>query len=279
MKTGFLVSNLFFSLALCSSLFSYDIPGDYTHINCVISRIDKKINHASHPRIPGSKLWGKRGQYFSTNWSGYAAATNLNNPATNSVSAVYGSWIVPKVGSNRNSYCAFWVGIDGFSNSTVEQIGTAHDFINGVAQHYAWFEMYPAASFIIGGFPLTSGDVISASVEYVGNGIFTLRLINNTKKVLTTIPSSYTTSLTAQRSSAEWIVEAPFLNGVLPLNNFGFAYLWGCIANINGVLAQFNNSSWQNGAVTMVTNNGTAKAIPSLPLQDNGSFFITWKHQ
>ena len=76
------------------------------------------------------------GAVTSSNWSGYAVATNLSNPQANSVSAVSGSWIVPTVtGSSRGTtYSAVWVGIDGYSDSTVEQIGTEEDVVNGSAR-------------------------------------------------------------------------------------------------------------------------------------------------
>ena len=77
----------------------------------------------------------------SSNWSGYAAETNLNDPASGAVTAVSGSWVVPKVTPTSNSstaYSSVWVGIDGYSSSTVEQIGTDSDVVNGQVQYYAW---------------------------------------------------------------------------------------------------------------------------------------------
>ena len=193
---------------------------------------------------------------------------------------MYGSWIVPVVvPSSNNSYSAFWVGIDGYSSSTVEQIGTAHDYVNHALEQYAWFEMYPGGSYVINGFPLHAGDVISASVLYSGNNTFTMTLHNDTQQVSYTVPTSYTKSSTAQRNCAEWIVEAPYLNGILPLADFVTAYIWGCLATINGVTASINNASWQNVSVEMVTVTGAPKAIPSAILQGNDSFFVTWKHQ
>jgi hypothetical protein len=40
-------------------------------------------------------------------------------------------------------YSSAWVGIDGYSDNTVEQIGTEQDWIWGRAIYYSWFEMYP----------------------------------------------------------------------------------------------------------------------------------------
>ncbi len=81
----------------------------------------------------------------STNWSGYAAATSLDDPQSGSVTAVSGSWIVPTVtatSSRGTTYSSVWVGIDGYSNSTVEQIGTEQDVVNGTPEYSVWWEMY-----------------------------------------------------------------------------------------------------------------------------------------
>jgi hypothetical protein len=280
MKNRFIINNLFFSFVVCSSLYGSQIPEGYKQIECIIKPIVERAEHCSHPHIPVPGAQRRGDQATSTNWSGYVAGTNLNSPAQNSVSAVYGSWIVPSmIATGGNTYSALWIGIDGYNSPTVEQIGTSHNIINGVQQNYAWFEMYPGGSYSINGFPLTSGDIISASVVYSGNNIFTMVLSNDTQQVSTTIPTNYTHSSTALRKSAEWIVEAPYLNSILPLTDFKTAYMWGCFATINGVLAAIQNNSWQNESLEMVTNNNTPKAIPSTLLQDNGSFFVTWKHQ
>lgn len=280
MKIRFFSTRLFISLILWSTVdASHAISKGYREIPCTISRIDEKDNNRTHPHIPGPRSQ-TRAQQTSTNWGGYVGAANINSPTQNSVSEVYGSWIVPTiVSAGGNTYSALWIGIDGYTSSTVEQIGTSHNFINGKQQHYAWFEMYPGPSYRINGFPLTPGDVISASVVYSGNNIFTMTLSNDTQKVTTTIPTSYTQSSIAERSSAEWIIEAPYSNGILPLSNFKTAYMWGCFATINGIFNAIQNNSWQNVSLEMVTNSGASKAIPSSLLQDDGSFFTLWKHK
>ncbi len=256
---------------------------NYQEIECTIMPIATHESSCSHPHIPGPKSRDTRlmpNEVTSTNWSGYAAANSFSHPSKGSVSAVSGTWIVPKLQSTpHNSYSSLWVGIDGYTSSTVEQIGTEHDWINGAQQNYAWFEMYPGGSYLINGFPLNPGDVISASVVYSGNYIFTMMLYNDTRQVFFTVPTTYTKSKTALRQSAEWIVEAPYLNGILPLSDFVTAYMWGCMATINGVTGPIKNKAWQNVAIEMVTNNGTPKDTPSALLPDNGSFFVTWAHE
>jgi len=227
----------------------------------------------THPHIPVK-------QGTSQNWSGYVAVTNVNNPATNSVSAVFGSWIVPKLSSaSHNTWCSLWVGIDGYDSGTVEQIGTEHDWYNGHQENYAWFEMYPDYSYEIVGFPANANDHISASVVYTCDGVFVLTVVNETRKVYTTVPTSYTTSQVAQRSSAEWVLEAPYFNGILPLSHFKKALFSNCVANINNIQGAINGQFWADDKLTMVTSSGAAKAIPS-SLSGNGqSFSVVWRHE
>jgi hypothetical protein len=105
-------------------------------------------HHGTHPHIP--LLEGT-----SLNWSGYAAITSILHPTNESVTSVSGSWTVPALSASTDqTYCSIWVGIDGFSSSTVEQIGTEHDWSGRSQSNYAWFEMYPSGSYEIEGFPV-----------------------------------------------------------------------------------------------------------------------------
>jgi hypothetical protein len=215
----------------------------------------------------------------STNWSGYAVLTNLASPQKGAVTDVKGSWTVPAVTApaTGNTYSAFWIGIDGYSSGTVEQIGTSSDTSSGKTSYYAWYEMYPKYPVTI---PLTikAGEQISAEVKYIGTNKFTLT-IND----VTSGKSWTTTQKTpnAQRSSAEWIAEAPSSrSGVLPLANFGTVYFTGCTATLNGVTQSIDYSGWQNDPITMVGSVTYIKATLS-GLSDSGtasSFSITWKN-
>src|SRR5580658_1628945 len=70
---------------------------------------------------PASDVTGVLHQEESTNWAGYADTAGKYT----SVSA---SWTQP-TGTCRSGdqYSAFWIGIDGYSSSTVEQTGTGVD--------------------------------------------------------------------------------------------------------------------------------------------------------
>lgn len=260
---------------ICASSDQYlRIPREFKEIQCEIRPAakmrDKKL---TRPHVPV-----KEGT--SNNWSGYVAAPNLAKPTKNSVSAVSGTWVVPTIlHASSNTFCSIWVGIDGYGSPSVEQIGTEHDWSGGKQVHYAWFEMYPQYPYEINGFPVNPGDSISASVTYAGNNTFVMTIVNNTRKVFYNVPTAYTKSTTAQRVCAEWVVEAPWENGVLPLSNFGLVSWGHCTADINNVTGPINNKTWKDDFLIMVTDANAPKANPSALTANGQGFSVSWKHQ
>jgi hypothetical protein len=224
--------------------------------------------------IPASAITGTAGapripvtQSTSSNWAGYAVETNLTSPANYAVTDVKGQWTVPAVSkSGGSTYSSVWVGIDGYSDGTVEQIGTEQDWI-GKASYYAWYEMYPNASYRIP-YAVSSGDTMTGEVKY-DNGQFVLTLNDLTKNW--TFNTTQTVS-NALRQSAEWIVEAPSLGKVLPLANFGTVTFTGASATLSGTTGTI--SSWPNDPITMV--DGKATATPSPLSPDGSSFSVTY---
>lgn len=240
--------------------------------NTNLDSLDQGLNQLNNESATfGPRIRLRNGT--STNWAGYAVETNLSNPQKNAVSDVKGSWIVPTVNctSTPNAYSATWIGIDGNSNNTVEQIGTSQDCRNGTPTYYAWFEMYPKPARLVN-MAVNAGDVLSAEVKYNGNNQFLLTLTN----VGTGASFSTTQKGKALRQSAEWIIEAPWSGGVLPLANFGIQSFSNAQATVNGHTGLINDPAWQNDAITMITPN--ANATPSgLTSDSSGSNFnVTW---
>jgi hypothetical protein len=167
---------------------------------------------------------GISNEVSSTNWSGYAGTTGTYT----SVSA---SWTQPTgTCKSGDQYAAFWVGLDGYSSSTVEQTGSEVDCVGRTAEYYAWYEAYPAASENYSN-TVKPGDQFSATVTYEGSNKFSLYIDDSTQKW------SHTTTVTvrgAARSSAEVIVEAPCCTnsgGILPLTDFGTVNITSSMAN------------------------------------------------
>jgi hypothetical protein len=171
-----------------------------------------------------SQAGGIRHEAESTNWSGYAGTTGTYT----SVSA---SWTEPTgTCKSGDQYSAFWVGLDGYSSSTVEQTGSEVDCAGRTAEYYAWYEAYPAGSEDYSN-TVKPGDHFNASVTYEGSNKFALYIDDTTQKW------SHDTTVTvsgAARSSAEVIIEAPCCTesgGILNLTDFGTVNITGSEAN------------------------------------------------
>jgi hypothetical protein len=215
--------------------------------------------------------------------------TNLTSPQTNSVSAVSASWIVPTVTGPKSgtTYSAVWVGIDGYSDSTVEQVGTEQNVVNGTAEYGAWWEMYSSGKGQpeqpINSMTIEPGDSITASVTYITSGTysgyFLLSIVDNSRSndsFSTYESSSQTQSPTANRSSAEWIVEAPTVGGsVASVANFGSVTFTNASATINGTTGPINDSAWQSQAINMGSNTTTYTTTSELTASGT-SFVVTY---
>lgn len=218
----------------------------------------------------------------STNWAGYAVTGS-----TGSVSFVKGSWIQPGLTgcSGRTAYySSFWVGIDGYNSPTVEQTGTEADCQAGTIVYTAWYEFYPAYPVTISTIKVHPGDTFSASVKYVGHGSFQVTLDD----VTTGHSYSHTKAVTgAHRTSAEWIAEAPYSGGVLPLADFGKAKFGhdatsvtatneATISGATHVIGGFSSGSIHR--INMILSSTITKAATGALTPDGSSFNITWKH-
>jgi Peptidase A4 family len=207
---------------------------------------------------------GLRFQAESTNWSGYAGTTGKYT----SVSA---SWTQPAGTCSRgDQYAAFWVGLDGYSSSTVEQTGSEVDCIGRTAQYYAWYEMYPGPSENYSN-TVRAGDHFTATVTYLSGEKFSLYIADTTQGWSHTTDASL--GQTPSLSSAEAIVEAPCCTnsgGILPLTDFGTMSFTGSMANGSAI----GNA----GGVTeiiMVDNAGRDKDTISA-LGGGENFSATW---
>jgi hypothetical protein len=150
----------------------------------------------------------------SFNWSGYADSSTAG-----AFTGVSGTWRQPAtVCRPEQRLTAYWVGLDGFDNATVEQLGTLAYCFEGVPTYFTWWEMFPGASMTVGS-TVQPGDLIRASVKRSGTN-YTLTLID-----FTTRGNSFSTvqsCTTCENDSAEWIAERPAFSttGITPLSFF-----------------------------------------------------------
>lgn len=187
----------------------------------------------------------------SYNWSGFGDAQTGSTP----ISAVSARWTIPQVdclsGQYRNQdvFLAQWVGLDGLTDSTVEQLGTATQCYEGVEYYYDWYEMFPNGTVEEGTQACINdnvdcprpGDQIQASVTSTpgasGNNDYTLSLTDFTQPNESFSVSATCPATTCVNASAEWIVERPAFD--LP---FGFQIL---------PQADYGQTGFSNGTVTV----------------------------
>jgi len=235
---------------------------------------EEKSTIAPHQHAP-MKLRRVRddGTLESNNWSGYAVTGSA-------FTHVRGSWVVPTAycGATPNAYSSFWVGLDGLTSGTVEQIGTDSDCNGTTPSYYAWYEFNPLPSTLIESIQVSPGNLMSASVSYSG-GEFTLTITNESTGESYTETSRFSG---AMRSSAEWIAEAPCCTrsgGILPLSDFGTVFFDAGLSTDSSTSGPISSFGRNVEEINMTSKKGAEEAL-ALPLTAGGSSFsVTWRSE
>jgi hypothetical protein len=238
--------------------------------------LEKVLAHHPQPallvRTPGAHAPGNLTQVQSSNWAGYAD----DNSAGGTYSKVSGSWTVtPVTCTQEDQITSEWVGLDGFTSTTVEQDGTLAWCFQGTAFYYTWYEMYPAATTTVGQ-AAHPGDKISASVSVSGT-TYTLKVTDSTTPAESFTKTATCAAATCKRTSAEWIAERPaFSIGVAPLAHFTTPYSFTAAsvthAGTTGVIKTFSDDELTMIDATATYNLATTSALNAA---GNG-FTVKW---
>jgi Peptidase A4 family len=113
--------------------------------------------------LPGGGQWiDGYHEVLAANWAGYAQHTK--NKGT--FSGVRDTWTVPKVNTQipGKQYASDWVGVGGYNDDTLVQVGTTEWNDDGHAGYYAWTEVLPQNVVYITGMIIRPGDKIKATV-------------------------------------------------------------------------------------------------------------------
>jgi len=191
----------------------------------------------------------------SSNWSGYVADASKNR----TYSSVHAEWNIPSVLACENvssTWSAFWIGLDGFGLSELNQEGTEQDcyYISGsyYTNYYAWSELLPnqPVEQQITGFTPNPGDYMYAT-QWIGNKSGT-RTNNGSGGYVWFYMNDMTQGVYAQFSTklgstyfdgktVEWIMERPGLGGgtLAEFSDYGTAEM----LNAQGFTT---NGKWHN---------------------------------
>ncbi len=209
----------------------------------------------------------------SGNWSGYADTQKVG------YTFVEANWTEPSYTCDGNSpeSSAIWVGIDGYSSSTVEQGGTIA-ICSGKNQgaHEAWWEMYPTNN-VQEVFAIKVGDKMFASVTYSAGKSQPYDIVVKdltSGKSLNKLEACLAGCL---NNSAEWIVESPsFSTGTAYLPKFAPIKFTSGFASdaVNGA-NPVSISSFTHVSITM-TGAQPKRAVPSALTSNGEGFTDKW---
>lgn len=208
-------------------------------------------------------------QNVSYNWSGYVNTGHTFNK-------VQGDITVPTITCPVNgAETLFWVGFDGYSNSTAEQDGVGAKCNGSTPSYFAWWEMYNAnTGTSLRQVPTSSlsvkpGDHVASTVSYVtvqkaGSkpyGAFQLTLDNATTKRFYSTTQTCAAGYTCSRNSAEWIAERYNYGG----SSYSTLARWG-----------YNSQLFTDAASTTTTNSKlepvSANNTTELAMIENNTF-------
>lgn len=211
-----------------------------------------------HAGLQGNRLtYG----WTSSNWCGI-----VSRGVGGWVRMVSASWVVPQVHEAKTpSYSATWIGVDGYRNNDLIQVGTEQDYVGGKPIYYAWWEILPKTQTPIGG-KVNPGDQVEARLQQLRPGKWLIRITNVTQNWTFQKVQPYG----GPRASAEWIMEAPLVGGRLSnLSQFKQLTLTNCAVN--------NRSpEWTGGSAGLMVRNGVILCAPSV--RKNGTVTISRVH-
>jgi hypothetical protein len=210
-----------------------------------------------------------------SNWASYIAASDLIHPQQ-VVTGVRASWVVPTVNVSavNNTFTAVWIGIGGYFDNTLIQVGTEQDSFGDRGDYFAWFELLPQFAITIDTIAVSPGDQMNASIQLVNP--ITDQWSIYLEDVTTGQAFQNTVFYSSYRLSAEWIVERPTTGRQLStLADVGTVVFNDCQATVggqNGSISRF--PSIQSVMYEMVHNTtGIVQLAAVSDLVNEGSSF------
>ncbi len=246
--------------------------------------------HGFRP-VPGARLPGtvlprlaRSATDNSTNWAGYAALAKRGV----AFRYVTSTFTMPRIdcakvpiGSAGRTYVGEWVGLDGFSDKTVEQTGVDSycDSTKGQAVNQAWYQMYPLDPVVFSG--VRPGDTIVVSVYYSSStGKYQLFLDDKTTGFTIEANQPCPSGRTCDRTSAEVITEDPggSVAGGTNLADFGkVSYTEISVTSRNGTQGTLAAGAlWTSTKIIMRGPSGADMATPSALTDGGAGFTTTW---
>ena len=200
--------------------------------------------------------------------------------------SVTARFTVPKTTCTaKDALAAIWVGLDGWTDGTVEQTGLyavcdIHTSSGYKPQYEDWYEMYPKGAVVK--HRVSAGDTIVASVSYnSSDGRYFLEIDDRTHpgdgfSTSASCPSGHT----CRKNSAEVIAEDPSGGAAKHhfLANFGTVHFSQVeVISRSGVIGSLGgNSLWSASQITMEYPGKKVMAKPSGRSNGYTAFSVTY---
>ena len=199
-----------------------------------------------------------------------------------SFDCVEATWVQPKVRCRGNAAqsVVYWVGLGGYGQRSLVQVGTESSCLHGTAVTAAWHESLPKEHFSIRTpTRIKVGDRIWAQVRWLGGSRYRLSLANLSNREHFSVK---VTNSTVKRTSAEWIVEAP--TGGCPsrcrtlrMPDFGTFKFSGAWATMTGRRVQVDASRFVAIIERMISVSGAVRAEVTSTAATGTSFSVRWR--
>ena len=211
--------------------------------------------------------------FTSLSWSGYLVSNDFAVPPIQ-ITGINGSWTVPEVNpSIGDTYSSAWVGIGGQNDKTLIQAGTEHNYVDGKADYYAWYELLPGFAVPIKEFILAPGDSFAVSITMNDSQSNQWRIqIRDYTRGQNFIK---TVTYNSSRASGEWVMERPSINkSITSLANFGSITFSNCYIVVNNAVG--NLSHFKYSQVKMANQADTALTSVTPVGTESSSFRVTY---
>jgi hypothetical protein len=232
------------------------------------------IGHSYQPAqlvTPGAAQVQGSTQDGSYNWAGYADTSTTDG----TFSKVSGAWTTPSVTcTDEDTITSEWVGLDGWTSTTVEQDGTLDWCFEGTPTYFTWYEMYPAGTIEVGS-SLQPGDKITATVTRTATK-YSLAVTDATNTANSFKKSATCAATTCLDTSAEWVAERPaFSIGIAPLADYSSWSLTNAKETANGVTGTIASYA-TNDQISMVDATNSYDLTTTSALTGGKAFTATW---
>lgn len=223
----------------------------------------------SRPRIRTGPAFNSFG---NAKWTGYIDVADPNVK----LRYVQSTFTVPTVTcTSSGSEASFWVGLDGYGNSTVEQAGLSTNCHGGQPVYQDWYEMYPRGTDYE--HYVNAGDSITAAVYYnSGNGDYDLSVTDNTNSAASfDVAAVCPSGSTCENTTAEAVLEAD--NGT-NLSDFTPVFFTDCgVTSRDGTHGAFQDAYlWDTTYQIMTNSSGNPLASLTATWDSGEDFEITY---